>query len=71
MEQKEYDALALGFKLHQQSVDETNKIMNNYREKLERQNKQLREENEWMRAELEELHYALSIIRGDRGERYG
>lgn len=70
MEQEECNALTLAFRLHQHSVDETNKIMNDYRERLEKENKKLREENSWMKAELEELHYALAIIRGDRQRCY-
>jgi len=66
MDKEEQEALELAFELHKNSVEHSNKILSDYREKLENENRVLREENRLMKSELDEIHYALSIIRGER-----
>lgn len=60
---EEVDALKFAFKLNESQHKETNKILEDYRNKLEEENAFLRDENERLCTKLDRIEYALEVLR--------
>lgn len=62
---EQVNALKFAMELNEKQSNEANEFLNNYRKRLEEENAFLRDENERLFSELDDIKFALRILRGD------